>query len=502
MKKRHPDVLLELEREKNNNIVDNNDKNNNDVVCGSDDNDIDDDDDDDDGNKNKNKNREMKKKKLYDITISIVGNSMGGLYGRYSIAKLVERYCVEEKEEEQEQEQQKQEKDNKIHLPCCWILDGKYRLHFNIFCTTASPHLGVSQHTWIRIPRILEIIIAYIFMGGGQSGIDLFWINNNINNSNNNNNDNDNDNDNDDDLLYKIATNSTYLNPLKSFQQRIAYANCYRTDFPVPMKTAAFFSEKSTYPHYFILDDDGSEEDEQQQQQQQQQQYGSMIIASLRTPIYGNDKEIDSYYDDTEYDDHDDDKLYQMSVSLDKLGWKKVLVDVREQLPSIRIRIKIPQWWGQQQRRRRVLSEESENDLVLVDDNNNSTTTTTTTTSNNLHDLKKQQIVTSKDIVNAIQRVIDPSCDEGEDDCDNDNDNDNDNNNNDFRFHLPFGHDMIVAFSRNRLRTFFNKGGRPIVDKLAKELVDDIFDWNTNINNNEKNITRGGMNNNIMEKLH
>jgi hypothetical protein len=41
----------------------------------------------------------------------------------------------------------------------------------------------------------------------------------------------------------------------------------------------------------------------------------------------------------------------------------------------------------------------------------------------------------------------------------------------------PLGHNMIVAFSRSRWSTYMNKAGRPVVDGLAKELVDDIFAW-------------------------
>jgi hypothetical protein len=44
-------------------------------------------------------------------------------------------------------------------------------------------------------------------------------------------------------------------------------------------------------------------------------------------------------------------------------------------------------------------------------------------------------------------------------------------------FHWPLGHNMMVAFSRNRLSTYMNKAGRPVVDSLAKQLVQDIFDW-------------------------
>eukprot|EP00977_Amphora_coffeiformis_P020005 scaffold7768_cov185-Amphora_coffeaeformis.AAC.1 len=62
------------------------------------------------------------------ITISMLGNSLGGLYSRYAIAKLLE-YCEVD------------DADNET-----WILDGKYRLAFNVFCTTATPHLGVAGH--------------------------------------------------------------------------------------------------------------------------------------------------------------------------------------------------------------------------------------------------------------------------------------------------------------------------------------------------------------------
>jgi hypothetical protein len=34
---------------------------------------------------------------------------------------------------------------------------------------------------------------------------------------------------------------------------------------------------------------------------------------------------------------------------------------------------------------------------------------------------------------------------------------------------------MMVAFSRSRWSTYMNKAGRPVVDALAQELVDDIF---------------------------
>jgi hypothetical protein len=85
------------------------------------------------------------KTEIRDITISFVGNSLGGLYSRYAISRLMEAT------------------DN-------MILDGQWKIHFNIFCTTASPHLGVSKHTYFPIPRAAEIGVAHTM---GETGKDL-----------------------------------------------------------------------------------------------------------------------------------------------------------------------------------------------------------------------------------------------------------------------------------------------------------------------------------------
>lgn len=82
---------------------------------------------------------------LKHVTISLLGNSLGGIYCRYAIASIVEQT------------------DN-------MVLDGAFKLHFNIFCTTAAPHLGVSRHTYVRIPRAAEIGVAHAM---GKTGKDL-----------------------------------------------------------------------------------------------------------------------------------------------------------------------------------------------------------------------------------------------------------------------------------------------------------------------------------------
>lgn len=339
---------------------------------------------------------------IYDITISILGNSLGGLFARYAIAKLVERHCVKE-------EESTKPNSGKDKPAPTWILDGKYRLHLNIFCTTATPHLGVSGHTWVRIPRTAEIGVAHAL---GQSGKDLFRLN---------------------DLLHTMATSSNFLGALGSFRKRIAYANCYGTDFAVPVGTAAFLSENSTYPHHFLDDDYIVDEN-------------GMVIAALHTPA----KEDNG---DEVLEEHSD-ELHQMSSSLDKLGWKKVFVDVRKEMPSV----ELPKSLGERLLRQK--KQNSDADMVNSSGSNHSRDSVNSTASDensensqSLQALKKQKIVGSRDIANAVSTPEDN------------------------RVALPLGHNMIVAFSRSRFTTFMNKGGRPVVDALAKELVDDIFSW-------------------------
>ena len=325
-------------------------------------------------------------KEPLDITISILGNSLGGLFGRYAIAKLVERHGVCQESSSHSQE-------------TCWILDEKYRLHLNVFCSTASPHLGVANHTYFSVPRPAEVVVAHAM---GDTGRDLFRLN---------------------DLVRTMATCPSYLGPLSSFRKRIAVANVHNTDFPVPTNTAAFLSVNSTYPHMPIAK---SKEDCANDESGKK----SMIVATFHTPSEDElnsmiNKEMKEDREEEQYVERHVDELHEMSESLDKLGWKKVFVDLRDELPSIKVpRIQIP-----------FVSKENE----TVD----------------FESLKNSgRSVSSMDISAVVGQK-------------------------DNRVSVPLGHNMIVAFSRSPLSTYMNRGGRSIVDNLAQDLARDIFSWST-----------------------
>lgn len=122
------------------------------------------------------------------------------------------------------------------------------------------------------------------------------------------------------DLLHRMATSEQFKKPLASFQRRIAYANAYKTDFPVPCATAAFLDINNDYPHYFL------DEKERTDYVCPASNRG-LIAATLHTPRMelGGDIQTETSQDD----------LAAMSSSLDSLGWKKVFIDMRKEVVSL-----------------------------------------------------------------------------------------------------------------------------------------------------------------------
>ena len=90
---------------------------------------------------------------ITDVTLSFVGNSLGGLYSRYAIARIYENLTSHEVPKETDYVMR---------------LENGIPLHFNIFCTTASPHLGTANHTYLPLPRTAEIGIGYVMGATGQ----------------------------------------------------------------------------------------------------------------------------------------------------------------------------------------------------------------------------------------------------------------------------------------------------------------------------------------------
>mmetsp|Transcript_11548 Transcript_11548/g.17151 ORF Transcript_11548/g.17151 Transcript_11548/m.17151 type:complete len:571 (-) Transcript_11548:511-2223(-) len=444
-----------------------------------------------------NINKDEDEDGVVDVTLSLVGNSLGGIYSRYAIARLIE--MNQEKNEKLNLNTEQLTKSNPLAtavnsgaandqsnvLTPAFVIDGKIRVYYNVFCTTATPHLGISKHTYVPMPRSAEIGVAHAL---GNTGRDLFRLN---------------------DLMKTMATSERFLVPLKLFQKRVAYANAFFTDFPVPAETAAFLNTDSSYPHHFVYDDSVDEdvkkddinnkgtanifENEEGQdsivrklisgnKRNAGKTFNDFIIATCETFPTASFEDLDKATAISESDNKEEggnrknksrdssknlhsDELATMSASLDSLGWKKVFVDIRGEIP---IGVSIPSITSLSsaisERLRKKSSNESgtysqdgdddldksenEHDIDITDTSNRNSPCPVRSLKSN------RRVVESRDIAEAISTL--PG---------------------DNRISLPIGHNMMCAFSRSRLSTLVNRGGRPIMDGLAQELVEDIFVW-------------------------
>ena len=276
-------------------------------------------------------------KALKEITLSMVGNSLGGLYARYAISQM----------------------------DALTIKRGTTGATFSpkFFVTTCTPHLGVSQNTFIKIPTWLEASIARVMQ---QTGLDLFRRSG---------------------VIQDMTVNSTFLQPLLSFTRRIALANVYGTDFQVPTPTAAFWANTDSIHQVVCLEE--AEMDSSHN-----------IILQLQT----QQTKDTSHHSNRDHRLSDD----QLSTLLDQIGWTKILVDVRRHMPITG----------------RMVG---------------------TTMPDTASPLLKKSTWTARELLQEF--------------------------NTGHFHHVPLGHTVTVANSKDRLNTYLTKGGKATMDYIADKIV-------------------------------
>jgi len=405
---------------------------------------------------------------VVNVTYSMVGNSLGGLYARYAISLLPYQLPLIKDDVKNQQQ---------TALVC--------RLHPNIFCTTATPHLGVSKHTYLPIPRILETIIG---TGMRTTGRDLFRLNSSNNSQRNLRSSNKvltrvksdgsdssadgiktttsttsttkNDDDDDDEqmqcIIRKMCLQEKYLSPLRNFRQRVAYANAYCTDFQVPTSTAAFLSSTSGVAHHVVAfrsktdgdtnhrEGDGSESSTIMCKDGEVEG-GEVGVPSFIVAVCETKKEESPLSSVITSDTTQDDDLHIMSQSLDKLGWTKVFIDVRKGLPVSGI---TPPTWL-----RSISSGSTLDNLIrerrrlqfrsLTNDHNSER-------NNDETKMAAECILTSQELAQSTYSDS---------------------------INVPLGHSVMVANSKTERYAQFNKAGQPVMDKLARDLIRDILSF-------------------------
>jgi len=413
----------------------------------------------------------------HHVTVSFVGNSLGGLYSRYALSLLPSELPIPSED----------------GLDTTTVI-----LHPNVFCTTATPHLGVASHTYLPVPRFAERAIGRVL---DITGMDLFRVDaadypkteadSNVNKENVQNDSSNVDEDEaearDDepllqqssteadeaeaetnekptrDLIYRMCTEPAYLNPLASFRERIAYANAFGTDFQVPTNTAAFLSDRSTYPHRYcnVAEKEGIEFIASVLYTDPSDNAGTCAHDTAESPSL------------SEKDTEDD--LLVMSRSLDALGWTKVFIDTRGGIPVPAL---------PKPRFMRRTSEALDVRAELKKFINEKRTSSVGAESEGTADELPVPV--------SLQRRRDqrPEVEAGGDA----NDGDQDERlssvmvflqskelvelmNPSERMHFPLGHTVMVANSKSEAYAKINSKGKPIMNKLATDLVASISDY-------------------------
>ncbi|KAL3808490.1 hypothetical protein ACHAXA_009815 [Cyclostephanos tholiformis] len=448
-------------------------------------------------------------------TYSIVGNSLGGLYARYAISLLPYRLSLSlspttdgNHEKERGADESDMDEDARFETATSNSSSIRLYLHPNVFCTTATPHLGVSRHTYLPLPRIVEKIIG---TGMRTTGRDLFRLKSASSSlsssfmrgkstsrlstktddsgkngdggsamesdggggddgdvvvkSSGKGDDDEYRDDNEDEEMVCVIRNmclrDKFLSPLRSFRRRIAYANAYGTDFQVPTTTAAFLHERSGVAHHVLVTrgvNNGNVDEVGEGGRLGGGEYDgqggvpSFIVAVCRTESQhpSSSGTENSFGGGGGGGDVLDDELLLMSQSLDALGWTKVFIDVRDYLPVTGM--STPTWLRSSSgtldnliRERMGLNLRSlavSGDNIMCDNDSGGGGADTT---NN----RVGCILTSQELARSTN--VSDSMD------------------------LPLGHAVMVANSKNERYSQLNSAGRPVMDKLAKDIIDDIL---------------------------
>lgn len=145
-------------------------------------------------------------------------------------------------------------------------------------------------------------------------------------------------------------------------------------------------------------------------------------------------------------------ELLEMSSALDQLGWKKVIVDLRNEMP---VKLPVPprprnilprivkKWSGD-------TTDSREEEETLVQNGNELEFGDMVSSSNDVNP-SQSKILESRDVANTYSIPDD-------------------------FIGFPLGHNTMVAVAQSRL-TFVFKGGRPLMDKLAIEMIDEILNY-------------------------
>ena len=201
---------------------------------------------------------------LQEITLSMVGYSLGGIYSRYALPQIVPPI--------------NDNNENK-QFP---------RVVPKVFCTIATPHLGCKGHTFMHMPGVFDLVSRFT-----RTSRDLFRHS---------------------PILKQTVMDRRWTQPLLQFEKRIAYANAYGMDLMVPTSTAAFLSTESPDSEHFHIE--GHPE----------HPFMALVVETPARHhlLLQEEEEAESAAKNVSRNNSDD---AEMARRLDAMGWTKVFVD-------------------------------------------------------------------------------------------------------------------------------------------------------------------------------
>lgn len=386
----------------------------------------------------------------YHVTISFCGNSLGGLYARYSLS-CTPTYL------------EYNFTDESGKSSCCCI-----NIHHNVFMALATPHLGLASNFPFKTSRTFEKIAA---LSMGQTGQDLFFFDDGNGGvkkkkkkkkQSQRKEESPQGDEEEECLLYTMSTDyDSYLHPLAKFRKRVAYVNSFKTDICAHTTTAGFFSSTSTYPHStstrlendhpFVVATSSTEGDD--------------FFLRSKTPSYKSINRKHSVKKQIKV------QGLIMSNKLDSLGWTKVFIDSRKMNP-----IKTyPKVW-KSFKSRSTWSDFMETQSQSTQESWKSNYTHTGTE-------KMAPVIVMNGRFPRSEKSGGESISSfsrSEDDTSS-IDNKRIESKDLFKYmtkneriQVPVGHSMLIANSKDSCCEKLNFNGRPIVDYIVKNLVDDV----------------------------
>ena len=284
-----------------------------------------------------------------NITLSIIGNSLGGLFARFAVRYIDWMVPI----------------DLGSTSPIIEI-----HVIPNLFVTIATPHLGIKDMTYFKVPEFLERLAAWTF---GQTGNDLFRRGNLKkkkskifaikSDSEAHSKSNEVQQIKYNDIIEELCLNPEFIRPLSRFSRRIAYANAFSSDIAVSTATGAFLADDDDDDDSYNYNNNSGTSNPQDSFSILSQGQVSMRSSHIFVPgIDVREKEISNRHIEQTRNSHNNKTQYSsarfdtattycntdrepltrnpptvsdMANKLDSLGWSKVFIDARPHLPAI-----------------------------------------------------------------------------------------------------------------------------------------------------------------------